>query len=396
MMMKNTSRAAGRGHAGGFSLIELMVAMAIGLLCTLVIASVLSVTEGQRRGTTSGADAQIGGSLALYAVQREVAMAGYGFASEPNAVGCNLQARFNGAVVTALPAQLAPVFITQGGAGVSDQVRVLASSKYIMGNGNANQVGYAVATRVIPPMYDPVSADLTQRGQYNVWSTMGIRAGDLMVAVINADANCSVFEAAQTPIAAKVLPLVTNAARWNPAGFPAEATQIRCVDLTEGCAPLNNTGSLLVNMGSIVDVIFSIDAQQRLVASRLDTAAMARNIQILQGNIVMMKAMYGRDTNDDGAVDTYDYTQPTNSTEWARVLSVRIAVVARSTQYERDVVTASAPVWVVGNAAQVAGAETCGESRCVSLPVTGLSDWQHYRYKVFDTVVPLRNQRWKS
>eukprot|EP01136_Pigoraptor_vietnamica_P001260 Opistho-1_new@27653 len=120
MMMKNTSRAAGRGHAGGFSLIELMVAMAIGLLCTLVIASVLSVTEGQRRGTTSGADAQIGGSLALYAVQREVAMAGYGFASEPNAVGCNLQARFNGAVVTALPAQLAPVFITQGGAGVSD------------------------------------------------------------------------------------------------------------------------------------------------------------------------------------------------------------------------------------------------------------------------------------
>lgn len=388
--MKQNNRAGKR--LAGVSLIELMVAMAIGLLCTLVIASVLGATEGQRRGTTAGADAQVGGSLALYAVQREVAMAGYGFSGEPGAVGCNLQARFNGAAVTALPAQLAPVFITPGGVGQSDQVRVLASSKYIMEDGGANQVGYAVATRVIPPMYNPVGANQA----YNVWSTMGIRAGDLMVAVINTDANCSVFEVAQAPTTAQVLTRADNAARWNPPGFPAEATQVRCVDLAAGCAPLNVAGSLLVNMGRIVDVIFSIDAQQRLVASRLDTRTLTRMTQNLQGNVVMMKAMYGRDTNDDGAVDTYDYTQPTNAAEWARVLAVRIAVVARSTQYEREIVTATAPQWVVGRAAQVQGAVTCGESSCVSLPVDRLDDWQHYRYKVFDTIVPLRNQRWKS
>jgi len=56
-------------HARGFTLIELMVAVALGLLTTLVIAQVFLQSEGNKRTTTSGSDAQVTGALALYALQ---------------------------------------------------------------------------------------------------------------------------------------------------------------------------------------------------------------------------------------------------------------------------------------------------------------------------------------
>ena len=55
----------------GFSLVEIMVGMAIGLLTTLVIMQVFSAFEGQKRSTTGSADAQTsGGLLAAVAAER--------------------------------------------------------------------------------------------------------------------------------------------------------------------------------------------------------------------------------------------------------------------------------------------------------------------------------------
>lgn len=44
-------------HAG-FSLVELMVAVVIGLIGTLVMFQVFAVSEGQKRTTASGGDGQ--------------------------------------------------------------------------------------------------------------------------------------------------------------------------------------------------------------------------------------------------------------------------------------------------------------------------------------------------
>jgi len=79
----------------------------------------------------------------------------------------------------------------------------------------------------------------------------------------------------------------------------------------------------------------------------------------------------------DAIVDTYDQTTPTSSCEWTRVRAVRLALVARNEQYEKDAVTTTALTWAASN----------------DLPIdlTSNGDWQHYRYKVFQTVVPLRN-----
>ena len=90
-------------------LMELMIGLVIGLLTTLAIAVVLSVSEGQRRATMSGEDAQVSGALALHALQRDIRHAGYGFAANPAALGCPIVGQAVGGV--APPTVLAPVTI---------------------------------------------------------------------------------------------------------------------------------------------------------------------------------------------------------------------------------------------------------------------------------------------
>ncbi|MCV2356198.1 PilW family protein [Paucibacter sp. B2R-40] len=385
MNIRNQNQRS-EAQQGGFSLIELMVGMAIGLLCTLVIATVLSSAEGHRRGTTQGSDAQVNGTVALYTVQRELAMAGYGFASESAAVGCQLQAFYNGVAVPALPARLLPVIITQGAGGASDNVRVLASSKFVDGSvATRHDVGYTIPTR-ITSSYDPLDTGPTKRFQYQVSSLLSIVPGDLMVAVVNAASPCGLFQATGVQVSATMGRLVLradDAAKWNAPNHPSQ---------------LAPNGSFLVNLGRLIDVSYSVDGQQYLTSSQFDSLTRGRNERQLQGNIVLLKALYGRDTDavPDGVVDTYDYNTPTNNAEALRVLSVRVVVVARSAQFEKEEVTTSLPKWDVGKATAVAGAVACESSKCIELKIDAADDWKHYRYKVFDTVVPLRNQRWKS
>src|SRR5262245_5437846 len=61
----------------GFSLVELMVGMAIGLLAVIVILQVIQMFDAQSRTTIGTADAQTNGGIALYTIARELQMAGY-------------------------------------------------------------------------------------------------------------------------------------------------------------------------------------------------------------------------------------------------------------------------------------------------------------------------------
>lgn len=382
----------------GFSLIELMIGLLIGLLCTLVIAGVLAAAEGNRRGTTSGTDAQVAGNLALFAVRRDLESSGYGFASESAAVGCNLEAFFNGAPVAALPPRLAPVIITQGANGSSDRIRILSSAKGIdpaMGGTD----GFTVPVRVQnnagaskAPGYRPGDQ------AFGVANNLTYQRGDLVVSVTpvaagNPEVNCELFEV-NAPVSSATNPFVVprqdDAARWNPPGHPSTVADVPAAGVA---------GTFLVNLGRISDREYFVDPGFRLMQSVLDTATLSRVEADVQSQVVLLKAMYGRDTNGNGDVDTYDYNTPNSVAGWQSVIAVRVAVVARSGQYEKDRVTLTNPLWDVGSfgAVNADGVVACGSSRCITLRVdTTADDWQHYRYRVFDTVVPLRNQRFRS
>lgn len=352
----------------GVTLVELMVGMLIGLLAVIVISQVMLISEGQKRTTTGGSDAQVNGALALFAMQRDLEMAGYGITSSPGAVGCAINARFNGAAPNKFPTTLAPVVITKEadrpGGGVGDSIRVLSSSS----------TAYAVPTRVVPPAY-------AVGGQaFPVTASLGIRQGDLALVAIDATQPCWVFQATGAP-GSQSVPRADDAANWNQPGMPNVAYA---------------DGSVLINLGAFVDNTYEI-VNNTLRQETFDLSAPnSRPTRDVQPDIVNMRALYGKDTDGDGDVDVYNDVTPTTNAGWMQVIAVRVVVVARSNQFEKEPVTPSNLSWDVGTTPPTTGAVACGTSECLTLKVDHLTDWTRYRYKQFETVIPLRNMLWRS
>ena len=369
-LLSDRSRLRTRRRAGGFTLIELMVGVVVGLLATLVISQVLSVAENQRRSSTSGSDAQVNGGLAIFELQRQLKMAGYGLSTEGNALGCTLQAHYNGGGAPAsMPPTLAPVLITAGGNGAPDTLRILSSSK----------TSFALPVSVTGS-YDPNVAANANR--FLVATTLGAAQGDLMALVYGVDQPCQIFQVSADPTVAGRIDRLDGGS-WNDIKFPNTALAA-------------NSGTFLVNLGALNDISFSLTADYKLRQTTAQLATQASTSQDLQSNIVSLRAFYGKDTNGDDTVDTFDTTTPANNAGWLQVRAVRVAVLARSAQYEKDEVTTAMPLWDVGTFASVTGSVACGSSKCIELKADVTSDWKHYRYKVFDVLVPLRNQLWRA
>jgi type IV pilus assembly protein PilW len=96
--------------------------------------------------------------------------------------------------------------------------------------------------------------------------------------------------------------------------------------------------------------------------------------------------MYGHDKSApmDFVVDEpYDMTTPTTACGWNRVLAMRIAVVTRSAQMASPAAsdpTTSAPTW--------------SDSASQPIDLSDNASWKRFRYRTFQTTVPLRNTRW--
>jgi type IV pilus assembly protein PilW len=71
--------------------------------------------------------------------------------------------------------------------------------------------------------------------------------------------------------------------------------------------------------------------------------------------------------------------------DWTRLLAVRFALLARSTQFETLQVTATAPRWSAGSFTMRNIDNTADDNPA------GVNNWRNYRYNVFEAVVPLRN-----
>lgn len=365
------------GHQQGFTLIELMIGVVLGLLTMLVITQVTVQAEGRKRTVSMGSDAQVNGSLALYTMQRDIQMSGYGATASPDALGCTVNGQFDTGGA-AFSFALAPVVIVDGPSGAPDTITVLQARTH----------DFSVPIKVVE--------NHTQAGNvFIVNSSLGVSEGDLMIAVPKVQAAgtaCALFSvksdtgSATTTLSTTRIPHVTSASsKWNQSNvFPAG-----------GYA----TESYLLNMGQMVQRSYSVNSARSLVSVERSATDGSLATQELYPQIVNIQAMYGKDTDGDGVVDRYDTTTPTTNAGWLQVLTVRVAVVARSNQYEKDSVTTSAPQWDVGTSTTISGVTTTtcnGDSACIALKIDQVTDWQHYRYKVYETIVPLRNVLWNS
>jgi type IV pilus assembly protein PilW len=121
-------------------------------------------------------------------------------------------------------------------------------------------------------------------------------------------------------------------------------------------------------------------------------------------NIVHLRADYGLDdglpagTAGDGILDRFLDPASFNalpSPPWQYVIAVRIAVVARSALIEKPGPGVACdgsspfPSWS-GASAAIRGFNLS------TMPVPANTFWDCYRYRVFETIVPIRNSIWKS
>lgn len=359
----------------GFTLIELLVAMLLGLVTVLVVAQVMLMAESRKRTTTSGSDATVNGAMALYTIERDAKNAGYGMTANPAALGCEIKTYFDG---TPGSLTLTPVLITQGAtADDPDTIEFLASTKE----------GIALPVKVTDKHNE-------KDAQFQVNSRLGLAVNDLMVAIpdpLTSTTWCSMFQVTDLP--GNSANVIHNSGKsiYNPPGgstiFPPG-----------GYAK----GSSLINLGTFSRRIYSIE-NNGLSFSQFDTVTAANSpARLLYPQIIQLQAEYGTDadlTDGNARVTTWTTTSPTTAAGWQAVKAIRVAVVARSDVYEKDAVTISSTDADCTDPTKRSPRAVCwaaGSIKKLNTNNPNPDDWQHYRYRVYESVIPIRNVIWQQ
>jgi type IV pilus assembly protein PilW len=354
--MNSHSKPPAMARPRGFTLVEVMVAMVIGMIGIIIMMQVFASAEGQKRTTTGTGDAQSNGAMAIYTLQRDIREAGYGF-NAMNALGC--------ALVLPAPAsrtltQLAPVVINPPIADVP------------AGDANTDTLLIAYGNGEGSPEGDVITA-VPSATVIGVQTAASFSVGSQVIAAPSGPtAGCSLTLARVESIAAPNLTTsvasgaVDGGTLFNLGTNPRiRAYAVRGGNLTF-CDYINDVGN-------------TVDC------------SLAANYVAIANNIVSLRAQYGRDTTAvPNGIDTWDQnpllpapaSAEIRACRWVRASALRIAVVARNSQVDQGTVTALAPVW-----------EGSGDA---AIDLTARADWQNYRYKVFETVVPLRNLSWMA
>jgi len=118
----------------------------------IIIFQVFEVSEGIKRTTTSGGDAQQNGAIALYVVEHDLRNAGMGF-NDVSYAGCNVLAYDSKRATPDFTMKLVPVSITPGAtAKVADQFTVLYGSGALVANPSMLSVNMDSASNGTDPL----------------------------------------------------------------------------------------------------------------------------------------------------------------------------------------------------------------------------------------------------
>lgn len=409
--MKNSAKKL--SYQTGFSLVELMVGLVIGLIATLVIMQTFSSFEGTKRSTTGIADAQTNGSIGLYMIQRELQFAGYGiplasgtlptvtaataansyvfedYTNKTPAQIATLQAAAVAAYNSKIAADSAAVAQgvnysalkcdstlpsntinldtdnTSTRANATSMVRDIITPVILTDGANSDSilVHYGDSTR--GAMATDISGAPAGANYVPVDNNMGCRNGDVVLVTRDASTSCFATKVTTTNVQLNAIPTVVDV--LSNAGM-AQGDKLAC-------------------LGNIREVTFDVNVNQ-LRKTNLTTGVQ----DPVLGEIVSLQAQYGVAATANSEIvtawqDATGIWAPATITvaNRNRIKAVRIALVARNNLLERNVVT------------QLCSGAATGPARlCVfggNLNLAGAlgANWTNYRYRVYEVVVPLRN-----
>lgn len=376
----------------GFSLVELMVSVAIGMLALLFTLRMVGGAEQTRRSALGGSDEMQNGMVALFSLGNDASGAGYGL-NDPILAGCNTQ------LSDTLGYELAPA--TRGTATVTPLAPVVIESH----GANPDRISFYAGTSVGGTPTLRLTGDAAAgAAQLDVDRiSYGFSRGDvLVVAPEQPGGDCRVVQRSDTDQTASRVMLETgNGMRFNggtsTASFKGFAARV---------FDLGPAGNLAFRSWSVAD------GYLQLQAAAPDAAA--GQPATVAEDIVSIKAQYGFDTRTGSAflpqnglqvnrwsatmIDADGSGTTGDNGDWQHIAAVRLAVVARSKAVEHPAAgatctaTTAQPVVFAGDAPTgVAGVPVTLDVAVAGDPV----DWRCYRYRAFETVVTLRNAGWR-
>lgn len=370
--------------ASGFSLVELMVTLAIGLVLTLAISMMVARQESIRRGVTSSNDLTSNTAYAAYMLDRELRSAGAGFSQSPSEnYGCALNASLSGAQLlpstAAFPAPFASI----------PQTYVLAPLIVHAGAGANGSDVIAVATgnSGLSESALPVSPLTTAAGQLKLANTLGIRGGDLVL-LAQQGVGCMLQQVSSGFSGGTAQTLTFGGA------YAANTINGKSlVDFSNGSAFVSVLGNVTGNQPRFL--LLGINADAALVSYDLLKLGSTAAVALAEG-IVDMRVLYG--VHSTGTVrQVTQWVAPTSAnftaadltagtsvaqTNLQSILAVRVGLVLRSDLVDKTDVTPATLTMFSDLGATL--------TRTYTVPVGTTTQ----RYRVVEFTVPLRNVRY--
>lgn len=455
-MTKPTLSPARAGR--GFTLVEVLVGLVLGMIGIIIMYQVFQVFEAQRRTTVSGGNAQTSGHIAMFAIERQVRLAGLGmiYVARPGEeeyegratcpLGIRTYSASGGGLGWAGAADrpVVPVQITDGGAAGSDSFTLVYGPSAMAGAPgelraspvNAATLGAGVQVASAP--FVDATASPPVNAVYRVGDIVLIAQPVSPLTVAQAK-HCvrlkvTAVEAIEVSPGRYQARLRFDAGAGNDENPPAGeyASFLPAAGYTLDADPR----TIVTHLGSsLVTARFQLNAQQQLLQNDVPIADGVVSMRVQYGigprrgelgcnsaNLAepacqVVKAWTSAvnyDGVDWGTIATAPW--PATAAERqqrleniARIKAIRIALVMRSQNLERDPlygagleIAPKAGCGAAGDVVNSGGLKLCawrdpaGGTAVPLIDLTGMPDWDRYRYRVYETVVPLRNVIWSS
>lgn len=334
----------------GIGVVETMVGIVVGMVVTLVIYQMFVGFEGQRRVTLGTATAQQTGAYALSVLGRDIGMAGWGSVAA-GGLTCNDAYTWDAVAGSMLAAGLSmqPVVVINGAGGASDTVIVNRGTSLRAGTPLALQGNMSSAQSAV-----------------RLASTTGFQPGDLIWVLEGS--KCTLMEISAIDAVQGLLSHDSAPdRRYNPTSVSGW--------------PVYTTAATAYGMGRIVSNRYKVVGGD-LVMNNLTSIAGSTGDDIVAANVVNLQAQYGLSaTRSSPQVTQWVDGGVVPNLDAARIRAVRIAVLTRVDEAARVDTSGNCPVraapvmWPGGGA----------------FDMSGVPNWMCHRYRVHQTVIPLRN-----
>jgi type IV pilus assembly protein PilW len=414
-----------RRHAG-FTLVEILIAMLIALIGVVVIMQVYAVSEGYKRTATSGSDAQVNGGIALYMLEREIRNAGFNLMA-PIAAGCRAATLWDGSKGSTLTMMLSPVEIVDP--AVPSGMGIPAGDA----GSDIIKVTYGSADSFVPGArgtQSSATADLVM-----IDNREGFRSGDLVLGVMPNAGTAGGYQCAFHELT-KVPGAIENCSQGLPSGGAdhLEISTAGYKNFSANCAsvaprynkatamadwsgvamlPVNYaTGGLVYNVGVPQMKVFAVRGGNLTVCEFFtQDCTVAANYTVVADNVVALRALIGQDisaTNPggDGQVRQWSHGATASVNEANHAVAVALAIVSRSALPEKPSSGTACDTTADPTQPDKAMTTAWYSAYAPRVNTTVASDfdlsnggrstgWQCYRYRLFQTTVPLRNSLWR-